>query len=381
MVSRLALLACAAAGLALAVPARAATEMDQEGAVQEGAAPDLTGSEAAPVRARVRRHVRRPIRVSVVPPVRPSDVAGFAGPIVPASDGSTGTSFEQQAGIKLPEPPAPVVLTVQGAAEPTDLRSSLAEAVPPAIEPVVTARAGDAPLPPARPDLVELAAPEAPALVAVRPPHRPAFEPDPVETASLPEAPAVAAPSQAPPAEPARSLFGSLFNTAPVAPAPVVVRSGRAGLDDLIAIHAKLNGVPADLVHRIVVRESKYNPGAVGRGGAMGLMQIKHGTARAMGYGGTAAGLLDAETNITYAVKYLAGAYRVAGGNYDGAVRNYARGYYHAAKRQRLAETSTRGGRRGRLRREANASTGLDWAPATEMSLPAQAGGAAALRR
>jgi hypothetical protein len=36
---------------------------------------------------------------------------------------------------------------------------------------------------------------------------------------------------------------------------------------------------------------------------------------------------------MTYAVKYLAGAYRVAGGNHDRAVSNYARGYYYAAKR------------------------------------------------
>lgn len=373
MLSRLALLGCAAAGLALAVPARATTEVDQE----------ITTSEAAPVQARAhaRRIVRRPVRVNVLPPARPSDVAGFAGPTVPTSDGSTGASFEARAGIPVPEAPAPLVITAEAGelgSQPTALRASLPEATPPAIEPVVTAQVRGTPVPPRRPDLVELSAPAAPALVVMLPPQRPAFEPDPVETASLPEAPApVAAPAERP-----RSLFGALFNNAaPVAPAPVVVRTGRAGLDDLIAIHAKLNAVPADLVHRVVVRESRYNPAAVGRGGAMGLMQIKHATARAMGYGGTAAGLLDAETNITYAVKYLAGAYRVAGGNYDGAVRNYARGYYYAAKRQRLAETGTRASRRERLRREANASTALDWAPGTEMSLPAQAGGTAPLRR
>ena len=63
-------------------------------------------------------------------------------------------------------------------------------------------------------------------------------------------------------------------------------------------------------------------------------MQIKLATARALGYGGGAAGLLDAETNMNYAVKYLAGAYRVAGGNSDRAVHYYAAGYYYAAKRK-----------------------------------------------
>ena len=53
-----------------------------------------------------------------------------------------------------------------------------------------------------------------------------------------------------------------------------------------------------------------------------------------MGYTGSAAGLLDADTNMTYAVKYLAGAYRVAGGNPNRAVHYYAAGYYYAAKRR-----------------------------------------------
>jgi hypothetical protein len=37
---------------------------------------------------------------------------------------------------------------------------------------------------------------------------------------------------------------------------------------------------------------------------------------------------------MNYAVKYLAGAYRVAGGNADRAVHYYAAGYYYAAKRK-----------------------------------------------
>jgi len=63
-------------------------------------------------------------------------------------------------------------------------------------------------------------------------------------------------------------------------------------------------------------------------------MQIRLGTARAMGYSGSAAGLLDAQTNMTYAVRYLAGAYRAAGGNENRAVALYASGYYYQAKAQ-----------------------------------------------
>ena len=95
-----------------------------------------------------------------------------------------------------------------------------------------------------------------------------------------------------------------------------------------IARHAAANGLPADLVHRVVIRESRYNARARGAGGALGLMQIKHATARGVGYAGSASGLLDAETNLTYAVRYLAGAYRAAGGNAGRAVAYYASGYH-----------------------------------------------------
>ena len=68
----------------------------------------------------------------------------------------------------------------------------------------------------------------------------------------------------------------------------------------------------------------------------LGLMQIRHDTAQSMGYRGDAAGLLDAETNLKYAVKYLRGAYVVGGYSQDAAVRHYSRGYYYDAKRQGL---------------------------------------------
>ena len=111
---------------------------------------------------------------------------------------------------------------------------------------------------------------------------------------------------------------------------------GQGAYAEMVARHAAANGVPASLVHRVIMRESRYNPRAVSKGN-YGIMQIRLGTARAMGYTGTAAGLLDPEVNMTYAVKYLAGAYKTAGGREGGAVANYARGYYHQAKRQNLS--------------------------------------------
>lgn len=110
----------------------------------------------------------------------------------------------------------------------------------------------------------------------------------------------------------------------------------RAPYEKLVAIHAKANGVPEALVHRVIVRESKYQPALVGHGGTIGLMQIKLATARGLGYTGDADGLRDPETNLTYGVKYLAGAYRAAEHDHDRAVRYFASGYYYVAKRQRL---------------------------------------------
>jgi soluble lytic murein transglycosylase-like protein len=117
---------------------------------------------------------------------------------------------------------------------------------------------------------------------------------------------------------------------------PQLASAQQAAYAELVATHARANGVPEALVHRVIVRESRYQPGLVGHGGTIGLMQIKLATARGLGYTGDAAGLRDPNTNLTYAVKYLAGAYRAANGDHGRAVRYYAGGYYYAAKRQHL---------------------------------------------
>ena len=113
----------------------------------------------------------------------------------------------------------------------------------------------------------------------------------------------------------------------------------RAQYESLVANHARANLVPEALVHRVIVRESKYHPDLIGRGGTIGLMQIKLATARGVGYTGDAAGLRDPDTNLAYGIKYLAGAWRAANGDHARAMRYYAGGYYHVAKQQRLERT------------------------------------------
>jgi soluble lytic murein transglycosylase-like protein len=100
---------------------------------------------------------------------------------------------------------------------------------------------------------------------------------------------------------------------------------------------AREHGVPVELVQRVVIRESTHRPEAR-NGPYYGLMQILPATARGMGYQGPPEGLLDAETNLEYGVKYLRGAWLVAGGDQEEAVGWYARGYYYEAKRLGLLE-------------------------------------------
>ena len=121
-----------------------------------------------------------------------------------------------------------------------------------------------------------------------------------------------------------------------VVPAAAFGQAARDNIDALIEQQAKANGVPASFVHAVVKRESNYNPNAKG-GSALGLMQIKHATARSLGYTGDAAGLYDPATNLRYGVAYLAGAYRTAQGNLSQAYQYYNRGYYYAAKRQGIS--------------------------------------------
>lgn len=111
----------------------------------------------------------------------------------------------------------------------------------------------------------------------------------------------------------------------------------------LINRYADQYGVPRSLVHRVVQRESRYRPGAR-NGRYYGLMQIDPRTARTMGHRGPPEELLDAETNLRYAVKYLRGAWLVSDGSQDRAVQWYAGGYYYEAKRRGLLEeTGLRG--------------------------------------
>lgn len=101
--------------------------------------------------------------------------------------------------------------------------------------------------------------------------------------------------------------------------------------DSIISHYAAQNGVPLDLAHAVVFSESTYRPNATGAAGEVGLMQLRMGTARMVGYSGSRKGLYDPETNIKYGMKYLGKAHELGGGTTCGTILKYNAG--HGAKR------------------------------------------------
>jgi soluble lytic murein transglycosylase-like protein len=107
----------------------------------------------------------------------------------------------------------------------------------------------------------------------------------------------------------------------------------------LVQRYAQTHDIPEALLHRVIQRESDYRADAR-NGPYWGLMQILPQTARTMGFEGPAERLLDPEVNLTYAGRYLRGAWLVSDGDIDAAVMWYARGYYYEARdRCLLVET------------------------------------------
>jgi soluble lytic murein transglycosylase-like protein len=98
------------------------------------------------------------------------------------------------------------------------------------------------------------------------------------------------------------------------------------GLKVLIERYATENNIPYSLADAVIRIESRYQAGAR-NGPHMGLTQIHSATARSLGYAGEASGLLDAETNLRYGLKYLATAYKLAGGDTCGTILRYQAGH------------------------------------------------------
>jgi soluble lytic murein transglycosylase-like protein len=97
---------------------------------------------------------------------------------------------------------------------------------------------------------------------------------------------------------------------------------GRENLDEIITAAADRYGVRQDLVRAIIQVESGFNPVAVSRVGARGLMQLMPRTAAHLG----ASDLFDPEQNIYAGVKYLSLLLDRFNGNVALAVASYNAG-------------------------------------------------------
>lgn len=93
-----------------------------------------------------------------------------------------------------------------------------------------------------------------------------------------------------------------------------------------IAHYAGVHGVPVKLADAVVRIESRYNARA--RNGAnVGLTQVSYRTAQSLGYSGSPANLYEPSANLNYGIKYLAQAYRLAGGDTCRTIMKYQSGH------------------------------------------------------
>ncbi|APV51499.1 hypothetical protein BWI17_18460 [Betaproteobacteria bacterium GR16-43] len=90
----------------------------------------------------------------------------------------------------------------------------------------------------------------------------------------------------------------------------------------MITTASRTHGVDDALVHAVITAESAYNPKAVSKAGAQGIMQLMPGTARRYGVVDS----MDPAQNIQGGVKYLKDLLAMFKGNTELAVAGYNAG-------------------------------------------------------
>lgn len=90
----------------------------------------------------------------------------------------------------------------------------------------------------------------------------------------------------------------------------------------IIDVASRTHGVDAALVHAVVSAESGYNPGAISKAGARGLMQLMPETAKRYGVHN----IMDPVENIQAGVRYLRDLLLMFNGNTELAIAAYNAG-------------------------------------------------------
>ena len=113
-------------------------------------------------------------------------------------------------------------------------------------------------------------------------------------------------------------------------PRPLEVPHGvseRQGYIDIVRREASVRGLPPEVAEAVAHVETGFRPDAVGAVGEIGLMQIRPATAEMLGHDGGALALFDPATNARFAVRYLATAWKLAGGDLCRALMKYRAGH------------------------------------------------------
>lgn len=82
---------------------------------------------------------------------------------------------------------------------------------------------------------------------------------------------------------------------------PVTPSGGPSDIQSLIEEHAEKLGLDSNLVKAVAKAESGFNPNAISKAGAKGIMQLMPSTAKALGV----RSILDPSDNIAGGTKYL----------------------------------------------------------------------------
>jgi soluble lytic murein transglycosylase-like protein len=115
---------------------------------------------------------------------------------------------------------------------------------------------------------------------------------------------------------------------APQAPSPAsTAATGPESFRAIARREALARGLPPEMADAVMRVESAYRADARGAAGEIGLMQVMPPTARMLGFTGTLQELAEPEANIALGVRYLAEAWRLAGGDICTAAMKYRAGH------------------------------------------------------
>lgn len=114
--------------------------------------------------------------------------------------------------------------------------------------------------------------------------------------------------------------------TAPLPDAPNSVKNRRLYLERLTR-EAEAQKLPPAVADAVAFVESGYDSNARGSAGEIGLMQILPSTAAMLGHSGSPLDLLQPDTNIRYAVRYLAQAWHLTNGDLCRSLMKYRAGH------------------------------------------------------